>query len=146
MHRVSTLLSLGGFDERLFVDWVDYEHCANVITHGYRILRVNRCVVDHWMGDSHERKVRFLWKTKYLRRFDPLRGYYALKNRIYTDRKYGRMNQFACAVYYFTVLLKSILWSFYWEETIRRICLLIRGYCDGWKMASRETPGGAARG
>lgn len=41
---------VGGFDERLFVDWVDYEFCANLRAHGYRIARANGVMLLHEMG------------------------------------------------------------------------------------------------
>lgn len=40
----------GGFDERIFVDWADYEFCANIRTHGYRIVRDMRTMLLHEMG------------------------------------------------------------------------------------------------
>lgn len=42
--------NVGGFDERLFVDWVDYEFSANLRAHGYRILRNNQVMLLHEMG------------------------------------------------------------------------------------------------
>lgn len=41
---------VGGFDERLFVDWVDYEFCANLRSHGFRIVRVGSAALLHEMG------------------------------------------------------------------------------------------------
>lgn len=40
----------GGFDERIFVDWADYEFCANVRAHGYVIVRDMRTMILHEMG------------------------------------------------------------------------------------------------
>ena len=41
---------VGGFDERIFVDWADYEFCANMREHGYEIVRDNRTMILHEMG------------------------------------------------------------------------------------------------
>ena len=42
--------NVGGFDERIFVDWADYEFCANMREHGYEIVRDNRAMILHEMG------------------------------------------------------------------------------------------------
>ncbi len=39
-----------GFDERIFVDWADYEFCANLRFHGYKIVRDMRTMIRHEMG------------------------------------------------------------------------------------------------
>lgn len=40
----------GGFEERIFVDWADYEFCANVRAHGYDIVRDMNTMILHEMG------------------------------------------------------------------------------------------------
>lgn len=41
---------IGGYDERLFVDWVDFEFCNNMRVHGYRLLRDNDVQLLHEFG------------------------------------------------------------------------------------------------
>lgn len=48
--RLDVWREVGGFDERIFVDWADYEFCANVRAHGYRIVRDMRTMILHEMG------------------------------------------------------------------------------------------------
>ena len=48
--RLDVWQETGGFDERIFVDWADYEFCANVRAHGYRIVRDMRTMILHEMG------------------------------------------------------------------------------------------------
>lgn len=48
--RLDVWHETGGFDERIFVDWADYEFCANVRAHGYRIVRDMRTMILHEMG------------------------------------------------------------------------------------------------
>lgn len=63
MNRIETLLKLGGFDEKLFIDWVDIDYCKNAKVHGYDILRVNSCIARHQIGDRPDYHYRFLWRT-----------------------------------------------------------------------------------
>lgn len=47
---LSAWKSVGGFDERLFVDWVDYEFSCDLRLHGYRLMRNNAVALLHEMG------------------------------------------------------------------------------------------------
>ena len=89
MNRVDTLLQLGGFDEKLFIDWVDFDYCKNVQIHGYDILRVNSCIARHQIGDHPEKRYRFLWRTITKTKSPPQRCYYSCRNRLYYIRKYN---------------------------------------------------------
>ena len=42
--------AVGGFDERLFVDWVDYEFSCDLRAHGYAMVRDNGVTLLHEMG------------------------------------------------------------------------------------------------
>ncbi len=50
LMSLETWKKVGGFDERIFVDWADYDFCANVRKHGYSIVRDNRTMILHEMG------------------------------------------------------------------------------------------------
>lgn len=41
---------VGGYDERLFVDWVDFEFCNNLRIHGYELVRDNDVRLLHEFG------------------------------------------------------------------------------------------------
>lgn len=41
---------VGGYDERLFVDWVDNEFCDNLRVHNFRIIKTCRTHILHEMG------------------------------------------------------------------------------------------------
>jgi rhamnosyltransferase len=42
--------AVGGYDERLFVDWVDFEFCDNLRASGFRVLRTHRTSILHELG------------------------------------------------------------------------------------------------
>jgi rhamnosyltransferase len=44
--------AVGGYDERLFVDWVDDEFCDNLRAHGYKLIRVNGVSLLHELGNQ----------------------------------------------------------------------------------------------
>ncbi|MBQ8649300.1 MAG: glycosyltransferase family 2 protein [Clostridia bacterium] len=89
-----TLLSawkeVGGYDEKMFIDCVDFDYCTTLIEHGYCIIRDNEAVVSHRLG--HAKEVRFfmpigrffhiqkLKKPFYTYNHSPLRTYYYARN------------------------------------------------------------------
>lgn len=42
--------NVGGYDERLFIDWVDLDFCHNLRLHGYKILRTKSATLLHELG------------------------------------------------------------------------------------------------
>ncbi len=44
--------SVGGFDEDLFVDWVDYDFSASLRDAGYRLVRENGVFLEHQLGNA----------------------------------------------------------------------------------------------
>ena len=50
MVSIAAWSAVGGYDERLFVDWVDVEFCDNLRTHGYRLLRTYGTSILHELG------------------------------------------------------------------------------------------------
>ncbi|MBQ3817261.1 MAG: glycosyltransferase family 2 protein, partial [Clostridia bacterium] len=89
-----TLLSawkeVGGYDESMFIDCVDFDYCTTLIENGYIILRDNDAVVSHRLGKAKE--VRFfmpigrlfniqkLKKPFFTYNHSPLRTYYYARN------------------------------------------------------------------
>lgn len=50
MVNLAAWKDVGGYDERLFVDWVDNEFCDNLRTHEYRLLKTHRTHILHELG------------------------------------------------------------------------------------------------
>lgn len=88
--RLSVFKAVGGFDERMFIDCVDFDYCTTLIENGYKILRVNNAVLHHRLGEASE--VRFfipigrifgikrLQKSFFTYNHPPLRTYYYARN------------------------------------------------------------------
>lgn len=47
---------IGGFDNNMFIDLVDYDYCKRATLAGYHIIRVNSVVLDHQLGNGREHK------------------------------------------------------------------------------------------
>lgn len=95
---------LGGFTEKLFIDYVDFDYCMKVKLANYRILRVNTVKLLHELGNATEIKLfSFLakcckkgsrWEKRFLglrytTNHSPKRLYYVTRNQYYYINHYG---------------------------------------------------------
>lgn len=86
--RVSSAISVGGFDSKLFIDHVDHEFCLRLKSNGFELKKLNSTLLHHKLGKS-ERK-RFLGINFYPSHHNPIRIYYRTRNRLYVDNKYKK--------------------------------------------------------
>lgn len=86
MHSLEAWHEIGGYNEALFIDFVDFEYCFRVKKAGYSIVHLNRCFLKHQTKDEYE---------EFFSKGDGLvsRGKYSLK-RIY----YHFRNFYYCAI------------------------------------------------
>ncbi|MBT1173163.1 glycosyltransferase [Bifidobacterium sp. MA2] len=75
-----------GFDDKLFIDSVDFDICINMRLHGYRIIKVNFDGLLHEVG--HGKNVKLLMKDYIVYGHSPFRQYYIARNHMYLVRKY----------------------------------------------------------
>lgn len=83
--NISAWENIGGFDETMFIDGVDFDICYRLRKAGYKILQVKSVVLLHELG--HIEYHRFLlWKVL-VKNHSAFRKYYIAKNIIYMARK-----------------------------------------------------------
>lgn len=87
--NLSVYKQTGGFDENLFIDFVDTEYCLRSIITGFDTIRFPHIFMHHNLGETIEkRSLKSLQKTK--RSFhSPLRLYYMTRNYLYISSKYN---------------------------------------------------------
>ncbi len=151
----------GKFDEWMFIDLVDNDFCKRLVLSGYKILRLNKWVLDQEFGQiiPKNRKKQKFWimmskvlhnqniaKFSYKKIVSPLRVYYTNRNIIYLNKKmkeYGNVGyeNYNCKGYFgfiISFMLPSILRA---QEKRKVIKATIDGVIDGvksqpirWKM------------
>ncbi len=85
--------SLGGFDEKLFIDGVDTDFCIHSFEKGYQTLLVNEFSLKHELGE--EKKVMTpLLKSTFRKFHNPTRLYYIVRNHLYLRAKYPTQHQY----------------------------------------------------
>ena len=144
---------LGGFDEFLFIDFVDNDYCKRAKLVGFRILQIPSLVIDQEFGKISLKspwKVKFyLWLSKithnknvakltYKKVVNPMRVYYIHRNLLYLNKKFKDVggigyDNFYCKsfvgfLFYFT--LPSIVRG---QDKINIIKAVFKGLRDGYR-------------
>lgn len=144
---------IGKFDEWLFIDLVDDEFCKRLITSNYKILRLNKWVLDQEFGkiEPKPERVQMFWikiskmlhnqnfaKFSYKKFVNPMRVYYTCRNIVYVNRKMGKYGKvgyqnYNCRGYLGFIIcfiLPSIFRSDHKWKVIKAAC---NGTYDGCK-------------
>lgn len=99
--RILALRDVEGCDENLFVGSVDDDLSRALIESGWDIIRANRVLLDHelgnltparfhdmWLGLYRLTRIDFFRKASYRREVSPFRTYHGVRAMVYMHRKY----------------------------------------------------------
>lgn len=75
---ISIFEKVGLMDERLFIDYVDFEWCWRATSMGYKIVTIPEVIINHQLGDGVK---KVLFKNVTLR--SNMRYYYIIRNGFY---------------------------------------------------------------
>ena len=151
VHRCNTSASLirldvwkevGGFDEAMFIDCVDFDYCTTVEEAGYVILRDNEAVIRHRLGRAKEIRffmgigrffgIKKLKKPLFTYNHPPFRTYYYARNiKYYTYKHRYFINRFTeWRVYIKWIVLKLCFEDDKWNK----LKAIIKGRKDAKAM------------
>lgn len=77
---------INGFDEKMFIDKVDFDYNRRIIESGFRIIKIGYEGLLHEVGEAHTFKI--FNKQIFLYNHSPIRRYYSVRNGIYLSRKF----------------------------------------------------------
>ncbi len=133
---------IGGFDEKMFIDCVDFDYCTRVLKAGKRIIRVNRAILHHRLGSAKEVKffvlfgkllgIEKLKKPFYTYNHSPLRTYYYARNikyYIYKHKDFLDLKQERR-----TYIRWFILKVFFEEKKLKKLFAIIKGTIHSKKL------------
>lgn len=128
--NVDIAFKIGGFDNKLFIDNVDFDYCKRVMINNYKIIRVNDCVIKHQVGKA--KIVKFFGKKEIIYNHSAFRKYYFFRNRVYFIRKYkyNLLKNYK----YFRNLFKYFILILYEDEAIKKYKNALKGFVDGLHM------------
>lgn len=123
---------IGGFDEQLFIEWVDYDICAALKRSNYKIYNLNYEGIFQIGGKPSEKKI--FGKKIIYSSYSGMRRYYQIRNCIYFLRKYRKTGQVSyrwIVRWIWTYFKITILYE---EKKMEKIIMLIKGIRDGLTM------------
>lgn len=86
--NVDKAIEVDGFDDTMFIDYVDFDLCKRLILKGYKIVRINQIGLIHEVGNG--KIVRKFGKKVIIYNHNRNRHFYQARNRAYFMRKYGK--------------------------------------------------------
>lgn len=79
---------IGGFEDKLFIDVVDFDYCIKAKALNYRIILLENIFLEHELGDLTEVTNLFSRKKKFKRQHNHIRLYYFIRNYLFLWSKY----------------------------------------------------------
>lgn len=105
LFNIKILRKLGGFNDWLFIDYVDYDYCYRVVESDYIIYRVNNVILNQEFGDISDSKFKVLFeklwlltrwsffkKLTYVPNISSWRTFYTVRNRIFCMKYLSKRN------------------------------------------------------
>lgn len=148
LSRGSAVRKAGGFDDRLFIDFVDIDMNCRVALAGYKIVRANETYLLQKMGEAKSvpvfeflyklTKLDFFRKARVASVYSDMRLYYYARNSYYVHKKYSNagfrstpLNIFMIFCYYTIAYPIS-------RSRIKMWKSILKGFCDGRRFVKNE--------
>lgn len=87
--KASVFTDVGWYDEPMFIDYVDFDHCLRLSQRDYKIIRSCRSFLLHRLGSLEAHS--FLGIPVTIKSHNASRRYYSMRNRVTMYRRYGLM-------------------------------------------------------
>lgn len=136
LTRITAWDKCGKFDEKLFIDNVDFEFCYRLIWQGFHIIRVNSVELLHECGKIKEKKI---FKAKIIvYNHSAQRKYYIARNWIYTYLKHKPMINLSYIIAKEVEEFGKVL--LFEKNKKKKMKAFFEGVMDGWsgKMGKKE--------
>lgn len=132
--NVAAYQQTDGYDERMFIDEVDFDICINMRQHGFRIVRINYNGILHEVG--HGRNVHILWREFISYNHPPFRHYYRARNTRYLALKYPQ--EYNILQVWGGELVQELIIVLYEENKMAKIRNRWRGLRDSKKLLRKD--------
>lgn len=124
--NVSAWRAVSGFDEKLFIDGVDFDFCERQRRAGFRVVCVGDIVLSHAIGNITMRKF-LIWNVA-VKNHTAFRKYYIARNTIYLAKKNGTKARVLKS--YFQVIKQLGIVLLYEADKGKKMRAILRGTRD----------------
>lgn len=118
----------GGFDEKMFIDKVDFDICLSMQERNYKILKINFNGLLHEVGRG--KNVSFMGKKYIVYNHSYLRKYYIARNAVYMARKHKETLSLSREI--IRELRDMLLVILYEDKKIIKTIFSIKGLIEGF--------------
>ena len=115
-----------GYDEKMFIDYVDFDMCYSLIEAGFKIYRIPFLGLLHEVGNG--RNVSFFGKQYIVYNHSACRKYYLIRNSIYCAKKHPPFDSLLIA---FREMLFVLIYE---KDKKKKIVCMLKGFIDGLGM------------
>lgn len=119
---------VGYFDEKLFIDFVDYDFCFRIKEKGLDIVEVANAILYHRIGET--KSGRFFFKKVSATNHSPSRRYYITRNRIYCWKKYKGIVDDSIKFDKRCAVKEAIKILLYEENKLLKMKMIVKGIKD----------------
>lgn len=131
--KVEVWQEIGGYDESMFIDSVDFEFCYRVRKAGYKVIQVRDVQLLHELGSSEKRRFLF-WKLD-ITGHSAFRKYYIARNNVYYPLKHKLWLHFIRGNIRNCGLIFIVF--FYETDKKEKVKAVLNGWKNGLKKESR---------
>ncbi len=128
--NVDIMLSVGGYDEKMFIDYVDYDLCATLKEKGYSIVRINKIGLIHEVGKA--KTVKLFGVITNVHNESAFRKYHQIRNHLYYIKKHH--DYINPIVEYRRIIKLFILTIIYENDKRNKLRFMFKGISDSRKM------------
>lgn len=128
---------VNGFDNDMFIDFVDFDLCAKIREAGYKIIRTYDTSLLHEVGHSTPKLIGNKQYIAY--NHSPFRVYYFCRNGLYFIRKHRDSNSIDEHAWKKNLLRRFVLITLYERQKFAKYKEIFRGIRDSKKMALKES-------
>lgn len=128
LTNLNAFMEVGGFNNELFIDAVDYAFCLALRDAGYSILKNNLITLQHQLGCTKSYKFRsqhlfFITNHNYIRR------YYITRNYLWLSHEYG--DKYPQVKFSYRFLIKTIFQILFFEaDKMKKFISIYKGFKD----------------
>lgn len=128
--NVNAFYKTAGYDEKLFIDYVDFDICIQIRRANYMIYKINFDGLLHEVGKG--KNVNLLWREYQTYNHSPFRQYFSARNSFYLAKKYtDEFNFLRVLTHEFRV---SLLIFLYEDNRLKKLKARFQGILDYRKM------------
>ena len=120
-----------GYDEKMFIDYVDFDLCYSLIEAGFKIYKIPFAGLLHEVGNG--KNVSFFGKQQIIYNHSAFRKYYLIRNSIYCAKKHPQFDS-PCRIR-LRAWREMLFVLLYEENKIPKLKRMCKGYLDGIKMS-----------